>query len=126
MSWKDPFVRAGVDIPAFKKAKEGVYPDIFFRYRRPDPKSIEKQHAEFRKDTTPEKVIESMQNFIERYLTSWAFSEPVSADTIRMLNHPILSRIYFIIIQGDPTDEIPAEYLSEGETGSAERELKKS
>lgn len=126
MSWKDPFVRAGVDVPGFCKAKEGVYPDIFFRYRKPDPKAIEKQHAEMRKETDPEKFIDLMQRFIERYLTSWAFSEPLIAETIRMLNHPVLSKLYFVIMQANPTDEIPAEYLEAGETGSAEGELKKS
>jgi hypothetical protein len=125
MGWKDPFVRAGVDVPAFRKGKDGVYPDIFFRYRRPAPKSIEKQHADLRKETDPEKFIELMQAFVERYLVSWAFKEVVDGDHIRMLNHPILSKIYFLIIQSDPTDPIPPEYLTEGETGSAEGELKK-
>lgn len=125
MSWKDPFVRAGVDIPAFRKAKEGVYPDIFFRYRRPDPKSIERQHADLRKESDPEKFIGLMQDFVAKYLVSWAFDAEVNAEHVRMLNHPILSKIYFIIMQSDPTDEIPSEYLQDGETGSAEGEIKK-
>ena len=125
MGWRDPFVRAGVDVPGFRKGKEGVYPDIFFRYRRPDPKSIEKQHADLRKETDAVKFIELMQAFVERYLVSWAFDAEVNGEHIRMLNHPILSKIYFLIMQSDPTDEIPAEYLTEGETGSAEGELKK-
>lgn len=126
-SWKDPFVRAGVDFPAFKAEREGLHPEIFIRYRKPAPKEIEAQYAAFKRIASDtDKVIESMQAFIEKYLVSWAWEAEVNRENIRMLNHPILNAIYLLILQAQASDKIPDEYLQEGETGTPEGEQKKS
>ena len=120
-----PFVRAGVAFPAFIKAQEGLHPQIFFRFRRADAVSIERQHKAFKKETDMEKLVESMQAFVAQYLQEWEYSEPVNVENIKALMHPILLKTYFIIIQQEPSDPIPPEYLATGETGTAEGEQKK-
>lgn len=126
MSWTDPFVRAGVAIPAYVAEKTGMYPAVFFRYRRPDPVAIEKQHKHFTSSTgDPEKLINSMRAFVAAWISEWNLNAPCDAAHVNLLGHPLLMRLYFIIVQTDPTAEIPKEFLSEGETGTAEGEQKK-
>lgn len=124
--WTDPFVRAGVACPAYIAEKTGVYPAAFFRYRRPDPISIENQHKDFTSASgDPDKLIASMQKFVSKWIASWSFDAPCDAAHVALLGHPLLMRFYFLIVQSEPTAAIPAEFLSEGETGSAEGEQKK-
>jgi len=120
-----PFVRAGVSFPGFIKAVDGLHPQFFFRFRRADAVSVEKQHRAFKKETDLEKLVASMQAFVAQYLTDWEYSEPVNAENIKAIMHPVLLRLYFIIIQQEPSDPIPPEYLEPGETGTAEGEQKK-
>jgi len=127
MSWQDPFVRAGVAVPACLPEKTGMYPAAFFRYRRPDPVSIEKQHKEFSACVgDPDKLIASMQKFVSAWIAEWNLDAPCVGQYVAMLSHPMLMRFYFIIVQSEPTAEIPKEFLGEGETGTAEGEQKKS
>ena len=127
MSWKDPFVRAGVATPAYFSAKEGRYPEAFFRYRKPDPTTVEKQHSETKQIAlNAEALIESMQKFVTLHISHWSLGAPCDAEHVKLLNHPLLLKIYFIILQADSTEPIPAKYLQEGETGTPEGELKKS
>jgi len=127
MSWKDPFVRAGIATPAYFSAKEGRYPEAFFRYRKPSPTEVEKQHAEAKQTSgNAEALIESMQKFVTLYISEWSFSAPCNAEYVKLLNHPLLLKVYFLILQADATEPIPAKYLQEGEVGTPEGELKKS
>lgn len=120
------FVRAGVKVPAYIEAKEGLYPACFFRYDRPDPKTCERQYKEFREvSNEPDKLIESMQKFVTLRISEWSLDAPCNAENIKLLTHPMLLKIYFIINQSQPTAKIPLEYLEEGETGTPEGELKK-
>jgi hypothetical protein len=124
--WKDPLIRAGVACPAFVKEKEGLYPSFFFRYRRPGPVECEHQHKQFSACTgDPDKLVATMQSFVSAWITEWSVSDPCDAAHVKMLTHPLLLKIYFIIVQSDPSAEIPAEFLGDGETGSAEGEQKK-
>lgn len=120
-----PFVRAGVAFPAFIKEQKGLHPQMFFRFRRADPVAVERQHKAFKSETDLEKLVVSMQGFIAQYLVEWEYSEPVNIENIKALMHPILLKTYFIIIQQEPSDPIPPEYLKTGETGTAEGEQKK-
>ena len=120
-----PFVRAGVAFPAFIKEQKGLHPQMFFRFRRADAVTIERQHKAFKKQEDIEKLVESMQAFIAQFLVEWEYSEPVNVENIKALMHPVLLRLYFVIIQQEPSDSIPPEYLEKGETGTAEGEQKK-
>lgn len=126
MSWQDPFVRAGVACPAYIAEKTGLYPAVFFRYRKPDPVAVERQHKDFASCSgDPEKMINSMRAFVSTWIDSWRLDAPCDSKHVGMLSHPLLMRFYFIILQSDPSAEIPAEFLELGETGSAEGEQKK-
>jgi hypothetical protein len=126
MSWKDPFVRAGVACPAYIKEKTGVYPEVFIRYRKPDSVAIEMQHKDFTSCASdPAKLVSSMRLFVAKHLTMWSFNCNPDETHINQLTHPLLLRMYFTIMQSDPSDEIPSEWLHEGETGTLEGEQKK-
>jgi hypothetical protein len=125
--WRNPFVRVGSYTPAFVAGREGVYPSMFFRYKRMAPKEIEKKHKEFKDALSdPSKVIDFTAKLIVEQLTEWSFRVPVTRENIQSLNHPLMLRVYWIIMQTDPTDEIPEEFLIEGEKANSEEEQKKS
>ncbi len=127
MSWKDPFVRAETTCPAYVKEATGKYPAVFFRYRRPDPVTIEKQLKDFSDSANdPEKVVESMRKFVALFISAWSFDASCDKEHVYMLGHQILLRIYFVMVGSDPTAEIPKEFLDEGETGTIEGDQKKS
>jgi hypothetical protein len=126
LDWKNPFVRVGSYCPAFIEGREGVYPSMFFRYKRMAPKEIERKHKEFRDAMVdPGGAIDVAVKLIVSQLAEWSFRVPVTAENVQMLNHPLLLRVYWIIIQTDPTDPIPQEFLIPGESQSPEGEQKK-
>lgn len=127
-SWKNPFVRAGQDTPAYIKEKTGLYPAVFFRYRRLAPKEIERKHKEFRDSMAPGvdvgKAIEVAQKLVSEQVTSWSFGT-FNRELVALLNHPLVLKMFWVVIQTDPTDEIPQEFMQAGESAE-EDDAKKS
>jgi hypothetical protein len=124
--WTNPFVRGAGECPAFVQSKIGLYPSVFYKYRRIAPRMIERLHKEFRDSTSNKDAGTSIgvaQRIVFEHVTSWSFGE-LSRERIEQLIHPLLLKVFWQIMQSDPTDPIPEKYLPESEEDADSDEKK--
>lgn len=126
ISWKDPFIRAGVNQPSYIAESEGLYCACFFRFRPASSTEIEVQNSKVTGNADKEALVKSIDAFVLKHLASWSFEAPITLESIASLRHPLKLQIYWRIMQTEKTDPIPAEYLKDGEdTSGAMEQLKK-
>lgn len=126
--WTNPFVVRGAgSCRAFLEAKRGVYPEVFFEFRRLSAPETELALSKMKsfKEGEGEKLIAAMQSVLEERLERWSFG-PLDRDRIDCLVHPLMVAMFYVVVGTSPTDPIPEEFLPEGERISAEEEQKKS
>lgn len=118
-SWKDAIVRAGATQPAFVKEVTGLHPELFFRFRVKSPAECEKILAEIRAKTDS---VATMENTVRECITEWSINAQIGAQ----LRHPLLVKVFWMILQNEPSDPIPESYqVPGGEYGNVEDQAKK-
>lgn len=112
LDWTNPFVGAAGNCPAFVAAKVGLYPDVYFEFRKIPPRVVERLHKEFREAGAAKDPAQSLafaQRVVSEQVVSWSLGA-FSLERVQMLMHPLLLRIYWIVMHADPTDPIPDRY----------------
>lgn len=111
-SWRDAVVRAGATQPAYIEEKAGLHPELFFRFKVQSPVEAEKQIITLR-DSGTEEGIKHMHKTVSELITEWSLDCPLG----EMLRKPLLTRVFWIIMQDSPTDPIPGKYADTESVG---------
>ena len=121
LSWKDGIYRAGAVQAGYIEEVVGLHPELYFQYRVKSPPECERLiTSAIIKDTAKAgDTLDTMQKEVKASLTHWSLSAPLGSD----LSHALLKRVFWIIVQSDPSKPIPAFFEN---PGTLEEQVKKS
>ena len=122
LSWRDGIYRAGAVQAGYIEEVEGLHPELYFKYRVKSPAECEKLIAgAIVKDakTQPGDLLIQMQKEVKDSVTHWSLNAELGTE----LSHALVKRVFWIIVQSDPSNPIPARFEN---PGSLEEQVKKS
>ena len=121
LSWKDGIYRAGAVQAGFVNEAVGWHPEIYFEYRVKSPAECERLITSvIVKDASKAgETLDRMQKEVKDSITRWSLSAPLGSE----LSHALLKRVFWIIVQSDPSNPIPERFEN---PGTLEEQVKKS
>lgn len=112
VSWKDGLIRAGMLQPAYIKEVPGLHPEVFFEFALLDPVELELRNKAMKEAAakSSEGGINAIRETLFDTIKEWSFAASITKDSIAMLRSVLMMKLYWVVMQVDPSDEIPSKY----------------